>query len=294
LQNVNPTATPNEFVLTTTEKNCSSKDTVLVMVYPIPVAGISPLPGECLNNNSFDFTSLGTFPYSPSYAWSFGVNANVPSSVLQNPSGIIFSSTGYQRITLVVTQNGCVGIPVQDSVLVYEMPQIQFTPNAARGCPPLNVSFLDKSTGGGNCDWNFGDGMMSSQCNTQHTYTVPGAYDVELSVTSSDGCNVKITKPKMITVYPVPEAFCSVDPPKTSIFHPEIHLQSLSKGSTKCAWSFGDHTTSDICNTKQMLQIVQSISSLNLCSMFPILLLPIMMVSMIHLTGSEKDLMSIH
>ena len=64
-----------------------------------------------------------------------------------------------------------------------------FTVDTLCGKAPMTVSFIDKSVGSVNdWIWNLGDGTVSKEKNPVHTYTVPGTYDVSLTV--SDGENI--------------------------------------------------------------------------------------------------------
>jgi len=59
---------------------------------------------------------------------------------------------------------------------------------AANGHAPLQVTFMDTSTGWiTNRFWDFGDGSTSTSQNPQHTYTVPGKYVATLTVTDNLG-----------------------------------------------------------------------------------------------------------
>jgi PKD repeat protein len=61
-----------------------------------------------------------------------------------------------------------------------------FTGIPTVGTAPLNVSFMDLSSGGPTqWNWSFGDGQHSTLVNPYHTYTGPGSYDV--SLTASNG-----------------------------------------------------------------------------------------------------------
>lgn len=55
------------------------------------------------------------------------------------------------------------------------------------GIAPLTVHFSDKSTGpSAKWDWNFGDGGASQLRHPSHTYTEPGIYHVQLTLSSGD------------------------------------------------------------------------------------------------------------
>jgi PKD repeat protein len=69
------------------------------------------------------------------------------------------------------------------------------------GIGPLAVDFTNLSTGDfDSCDWEFGDGGTSNDCNDpSHVYTLSGVYTVTLTV-SGDGGTDSETKMSYITV----------------------------------------------------------------------------------------------
>ena len=67
---------------------------------------------------------------------------------------------------------------------------------------PLDVQFFDASGGAvTSWSWNFGDGNTSNEQNPQHTYTVPGVYDVSLTVSGPSG-NDSLTLQEYVEVTP--------------------------------------------------------------------------------------------
>ena len=75
-----------------------------------------------------------------------------------------------------------------DAILVVETlsaPVANFTVNVTTGPAPLTVRFTDLSTGDPiERSWDFGDGNASADQNPTHTYTAPGNYTVNLTVSS--------------------------------------------------------------------------------------------------------------
>ena len=59
-----------------------------------------------------------------------------------------------------------------------------FTSDIIKGCSPITVEFTDLSTGGiiTSWDWDFGNGNISNDTNTQATYNTAGIYVVTLTV----------------------------------------------------------------------------------------------------------------
>ncbi|MFT7345087.1 MAG: gliding motility-associated-like protein [Lentimonas sp.] len=75
------------------------------------------------------------------------------------------------------------------------------------------VSFNNKSIGGTNFDWSFGNGMTSNFYSDEASYPNPGSYFVSLSVANDFGCTdqkgriVNVEKPNEETTVFIPTAF---------------------------------------------------------------------------------------
>ncbi|MFA5415033.1 MAG: DUF3344 domain-containing protein, partial [Methanoregula sp.] len=81
-------------------------------------------------------------------------------------------------------------------------PGAGFTPSAISGQAPLAVTFTSWTPGPGTVSsysWDFGDGSTSTDANPSHTYTTPGTYTVNLTVTGPGG-STSMVKTDLITV----------------------------------------------------------------------------------------------
>ncbi len=75
-----------------------------------------------------------------------------------------------------------------------------FDASATLGVAPMNVQFTDVSTGPlTGWRWDFGDGQVSTLRHPQHTYSLPGVYDVVLTLTTAGG-EVALTRTALIEV----------------------------------------------------------------------------------------------
>jgi gliding motility-associated-like protein len=82
-----------------------------------------------------------------------------------------------------------------------------FTVNIVRGCKPLSVNFLDRSSPPPvSWSWDFGNGSVSGSRNPGTLYVNTGTYDVKLRVTFADGTVKEVTKQSYIQVYNPPVA----------------------------------------------------------------------------------------
>jgi uncharacterized repeat protein (TIGR01451 family) len=71
----------------------------------------------CDGNNqvpTINFTYTGSTPDNATYLWNFGPGATPATSTAQNPSGVLFSTTGTKQVMLTVTRFGCAVSAVQN------------------------------------------------------------------------------------------------------------------------------------------------------------------------------------
>lgn len=84
-------------------------------------------------------------------------------------------------------------------------PVVLFGADKTEGVYPLDVSFVDETTGDvAEWRWEFGDGETSSDRNPIHTYTVPGSYSVSLTVSGAGGSNVETKDDYVRAVFTAP------------------------------------------------------------------------------------------
>jgi len=178
---VSPTITTT-YTLTITYNvtQCSITYDVVVNVYPRPTAYTGPDKEICIGES----TQLGILP--PPY--SLGSFSWIPSTDLsctdcQSPVATPSVTTTY---TLTVNIMGCTA---SDNVVVTVFPLPQPTITVS-GKPCINSPNLQfHSLPYTNYHWNFGDGSTpSSLQNPSHTYSMPGTYQVTLTVTDANGC----------------------------------------------------------------------------------------------------------
>lgn len=120
-------------------------------------------------------------------------------------------------------------------------PVAAFTMTPSTGYTPLTVTFTDASTGSINTwAWEFGDGATASTRNATHTYTVPGTYLVNLTVTGFGGTDT--VQRTLVVTSPVPAAIFTATP-TTGTVPLAVTFTDLSTGNiTGWNWDFGDGT----------------------------------------------------
>jgi PKD repeat protein len=197
--------------------------------------GCSPL--------TINFTNLST--NYDSCKWVFG-DGTISTAV--NPSHTYTGNGTFNVLLKCFGAAGCTSSKIKMGLVNVSTSRALFTANPRVGCPPLNVSFTNFSTGNQlTYFWDFGDGSTSTQQLPSHTYTTSGAFNVSLIVTDSSGCSDTLTKQAYIqTVNP---AAGYVAPPPTSGCAPlTAQFTDATVGSIGWLWDFGDGTTSTLQN----------------------------------------------
>jgi parallel beta-helix repeat protein len=225
----------------------------------LPLVTPGPAPLLPVANFSSNVTS-GTVPLSVGFTgkstgtptgwnWSFGDGT---SSTQQNPVHT-YSEAGNYTVTLTASNAaGSNTVTKADYVSAGQVtpaPVASFNSNITSGNAPLGVLFTDTSTGLPTAwNWNFGDGVNSTEKNPAHTYSTQGNYTVELTVSNSAGRNT-VTKTEYISVgttllKPVVNFWGS----KTSGTAPLTITFTDASTNTPTAWdwSFGDGTYSTV------------------------------------------------
>jgi PKD repeat protein len=145
-----------------------------------PASGNIPLNVQFTNQSSGSITA---------YNWDFG---DGQVSTDKDPSHI-YTSTGTFSVKLKVTGPG--GTSEAQSTITatkpIATPVAAFTANPSTGVIPLNVQFVNQSTGESiTYTWDFGDGsLVSSEVSPIHIYTTVGTYTVRLTATNAGGTN---------------------------------------------------------------------------------------------------------
>jgi len=178
---------------------------------------------------------------SLNFDWSFG-DGN--SSFLFNPSHT-YSSTGNYTIKLLGTNplTGC-SDSAFESIVISKTPNSNFTYSDSVGCDKLSVVFTADSIDlSASYLWDFGNGATSQQAGfAGHQYTVPDCYDVNLTVTSKEGCVSSTLDEDAICLYEQPIADFMADRILfSSLESPEVQFTNLSQFSSVYLWDFGDN-----------------------------------------------------
>ncbi|HEX2533620.1 MAG TPA: PKD domain-containing protein, partial [Chitinophagaceae bacterium] len=242
--------TSGRYTVTLTVTNESGKHTLTrteyIEVYPKPTVDFS----VDKRNGCFPVTtrfrdgSTGGAGSTPvSWLWDFG---NGTQSTEQHPVNTYRGADNYTVVLKVTNDKGCSQVATKvNYVQVTEGVRAGFTFTQPKSCQlPLTTTFANTSTGVGTLtySWSFGDGSTATTRNTNHTYTQPGAYPVQLVVASSLGCADTLRRDSLIHIpnvqvaAEIPDAVCAQTP---------VQFRSTSQPVPDSAyWSFGDGTLS--------------------------------------------------
>jgi YVTN family beta-propeller protein len=211
---------------------------------PVAAFSATPISGNVPLNVSFTDESTGL---PTTWKWYFGDGTN---STEQNPVHT-FSKPGIYTVTLTISSSvGSSSVTKSGYVSVSNSvhgPIAAFSASPTSGNSPLNVNFIDKSTGSPTSwKWYFGDGTNSTEQNPVHTYSKAGIYTVTLTVSNASGIN-SVTKTGLITVLsngirPTTSFSASLTSGNAPL---NVSFTDESSGlPTSWKWYFGDGTNS--------------------------------------------------
>ena len=238
------------------KNNCPDTVVGYVHVLPNPEAKwIVNNDDQCYDLQKFNFESRSEPVHKSrltAYKWDFG-NFSVPgSSTLENPKGIEYTSSGFKRVVLTVTDsNRCVDT-FGANIRVREKPLANWSVNTRSQC--LNShSFTFTSNGSRSVSqsrivsykWSFGlDASRSTdtaQFPSSVTYSSHGFKTVRLTVTDLNGCSDTFESMIEVQPRPIPDFIINSDSQCLAqnrfIF---TNNTKLAFGSIKYTWDFGD------------------------------------------------------
>ncbi|SFD06061.1 PKD domain-containing protein [Algibacter pectinivorans] len=170
-----------------------------------PSAGISGTTTVCQNSTQpeITFTSMGgTAPYTINYT----LNGTTQTITSTGNSTTVSASTNeagtfvYRLVSITDGNNNTSAINGNATVEVTEPPMVDFNFNNVGACSGTPISFTSNASGNNpfTYNWDFGDGETSTNANPSHIFEALGcgteSFNVELTVTDSNGCTTTITK----------------------------------------------------------------------------------------------------
>ncbi|MCH7534620.1 MAG: PKD domain-containing protein [Bacteroidetes bacterium] len=240
---VSPTV-PTTYNATTTDSlNCTSNAiSISVYVRDLTVDNVSTSStGPICEGGSATIVATHNGPLGPyTYVWNNGLaNGLGPYTVSPDSSAtytITVSDLCSNTITSAITLD------------VTDMPDILLPYLIQDGCAPVTVNFVDTAGNppGYSYSWDFGDGSISNNASPTHSYTIVGAYNVSLVITSPDNCiNSSSADSGVVVVNRSSVADFTVNPTTTDIRKPIFNFTNQSSpDAIQPQWDFGDGDTS--------------------------------------------------
>lgn len=235
--------------------NCT--DTVEKTVYVYPPLDISfAHPNvHCVKSNSVNFSVVGSFvPSQATFNWSFP-SAIPPTSTSKDPANISFTSAGLFSITLTGKQFACRDTFI-DTIRILHRPIAKINNFPTSLCDPGTISFSNGSSSeyAGWYSWYMGNasgGYTYNDYEPTHTFSPAGNYNVVLTMYRGAPCpDTSVAVFSSITINPLPVPGFNATPSITTIFDPEITIESTAEGGiTFCNYQFGDGASSYQLNT---------------------------------------------
>ena len=238
-----PAVGTTNYTVTADLAGCIATDQVSVTVHPNPIVDA----GNDILVCEGEFVIL-TGSGADSYSWDNGVS-----------NGVTFNPTSTQTYTLTgTTIHGCEGTD-DVTVEVEPLPEVSFEADNFDGCVPVTVNFTNTSNiNGTDCTWNFGDGSVATGCNqVTHTFNDVGCFDINLEVTSPNGCTSAFTENDYICTSGYPNASFGLSPEDLTTVNTNVDFTNSSTGASTYEWDFGDGQTSTEVNPSNVYPAVE-------------------------------------
>ena len=234
--------TYNAMLIVQTDSGCVDSITNPAIVNPNPVAAFTT--GDVCQNQGtvFNNTSTITSGSISQWTWNFG---DGQTGNQQNPTHT-YQNAGSFTVTLITTSNNNCSDTTTQTDTVEPLPVANFSaPDVCFGVPTIFTDGSYIASGSISAwNWNFGDGLTSTQQNPSHTYQNPGSYNVMLSATSNNNCTDTVTKTVVVNPLPAPNFNApNVCLGKSTSF---TDASTIITGNISAwSWNFGDGNTSN-------------------------------------------------
>ncbi len=192
-----------------TDVGCHNTLSQTVEVHPLPVPDFAPLTA-CEGNEVY-FDNLSTLSQGEqAYTrWQFSAGGEYQTGSVNGISHVFDTAGSYQVSMEAVSEQNCAD-EITRTVDIRSAPEADFVTSAiCEGQPAwfINQSSTIETNPIMSWSWDFGDGDVSTESSPQHQYETTGLQDVELRVTSLNGCTDTLRQ--SIEISPVPEAMVS-------------------------------------------------------------------------------------
>jgi gliding motility-associated-like protein len=198
------TATQDQVVLSVTENNCTSADTISVTVNAIPTSVFTVDNSACIDQ-PVGITYTGSAGAAGTYNWSFA-GANVISGAGSGPYSLSWNASGIYQVTLTVTENNCTSTVTALNATVNPSP-VALAGIDQASCSGISVPLGDQQVAGNIYTWspasNLSDPTISNPVATiQNSSNSEQQSNYILTVTDGNGCTD--IDSVVVTTHPVP------------------------------------------------------------------------------------------
>lgn len=224
-------------LLVTSNHGCKDSITQTITVYPLPNVDAG-LDVSICPTTSATITATG----ATSYFWDHGLGMG-SAKMVQPSVTTTYHVTG--------TDNNFCKNNDSVKVSIIELPDVAFSINDTLGCAPFSTTLTNNTLGNfTHCSWSISDGQQLENDCQPIDITVPesGCYNVELTVTTVDGCIASLTKNTAICVLSGPDASFTANPNPTNIGSPKVTFTNNSSNANQYLWNFGNGDTSTLIN----------------------------------------------
>jgi gliding motility-associated-like protein len=189
--------------LTVTDGTNTDSTSQIVNIFKGPVAGFTagPTDGCAPLFVKLSNTTLKGNAEITSVTWDFRNGTSLSGNNVTHR----YDSVGTYDILMKVTdKNNCFDfVEMKELIKVVKRPVVNFKASDTFTCtPPLNVTFLNLSTGATNLNynWNFGNRLTSQEINSSCLYKLNGSFNVKLVATDQYGCADSLIKNSYIKI----------------------------------------------------------------------------------------------
>jgi len=218
------------------------KDQIVSVINPIAnfIADVTEIDCPPLLVN---FTNTSSF--ADSYTWDFGDNSG--QSNLDNPSHIYNDVNTFDVMLIAKRGAVCADTLIIPDYIKITGPRGNFSMTSDSSCLPLTVTFIGDSDSEYEYVWDFGNGELLSQPNTQNSDTVMyqynevGTFTPKLFLKNDAGCirtfsgnPIEVNDMELAMEYPV-DPFCGV-PQQINL----INLSSSSDPNIEYTWQISN------------------------------------------------------
>lgn len=215
---------------------CKDTSTLPVRVYHLPKLDFDVSPKtQVYPESSVDIMNKSDAGYTD-FLWQMGDGFGT----MQTLDSYTYDEWGDYTISLTGFTEHC-NDTMSKSIQILPPPPIAKFDKTGDGCAPLHVEFYNASLFAQNYQWDFGDGMTSTEQNPEHEYQQAGLFVVSLKAIGHNG-GEDIFRDTVV-VYDVPEADFYVKPDTIMLPDQGVRFYNVSENAEQFFWDFGDKQT---------------------------------------------------